>query len=229
MTLNKKEQTAVFEDALDFEVSKSIMAAISEHRAWSITKGACGLTALSWIALALLMPLKTVEPYVVTVDKNSGQTQVVRVLSQETDTLTQQEAIDRYWLANYLRWREVYDWYTLQNDYNNTLAFSSPTVKTEYASIFEGEKALDAVWGKRIKATVSILSIVNDAQNHIATIRFEKTIKNVEDRGTGQTSVWIATVGYRYVPDKEMTEQERLINPLAFEITSYRVDPELVR
>ena len=229
MTLNKKEQATVFDDALDFEVSKSIMAAKSEHRAWNITKGACGLTALSWIALALLMPLKTVEPYVVTVDKNSGQTQVVSVLSQETETLTQQEAIDRYWLSNYLRWREVYDWYTLQNDYNSTLAFSSPDVQTEYASIFEGENALDTMWGKRIKATINILSIVNDAADQIATIRFEKTIKNVEEKNNGKTSVWIATVGYRYVPNKEMSEQERLVNPLAFEITSYRVDPELVR
>ncbi|EGQ9287728.1 type IV secretion system protein VirB8 [Vibrio parahaemolyticus] len=194
MTLNKKEQAALFEDSVDFEVSKSIMAAKSEHRAWTITKGACGLTILSWLALALLMPLKTVEPYVVTVDKNSGQTQVVSVLDQTTDTLTEQEAIDRYWLSNYLRWREVYDWYTIQNDYNSTLAFSNP-----------------------------------DVQNHMATIRFEKAIKQVESKDKGNVTVWVATVGYRYVPDKEMSQAQRLVNPLAFEVTSYRVDEELVR
>lgn len=229
MTLNKKEQAALFEDSVDFEVSKSIMAAKSEHRAWTITKGACGLTALSWLALVLLMPLKTIEPYVVTVDKNSGQTQVVSVLSQTTDTLTEQEVIDRYWLSNYLRWREVYDWYTLQNDYNSTLAFSNPDVQREYASIFEGDNALDVAWGKRIKATIKILSIVNDAQTHRATIRFEKTIKQVESKDKGNPTVWVATVGYRYDPDKEMTQDQRLVNPLAFEVTSYRVDPELVR
>ncbi len=228
MTLNKKEQTAVFDDAVDFEVSKSIMAAKSEHRAWTITKCACGLTALSWLALVLLVPLKTVEPYVVTVDKNSGQTQVVNVLNQETGTVAEQEVIDNYWLANYLRWREVYDWYTLQNDYNNTLAFSHPEVQKEYASIFEGDNALDVQWGKRIKATVNILSIVNDADNHMATIRFEKNIKAVDSQNDGETSVWVATVGYRYVPDKAMNDQQRLTNPLAFEVTSYRVDPERV-
>lgn len=229
MTLNKKEQAALFEDSVDFEVSKSIMAAKSEHRAWTITKGACGLTVLSWLALALLMPLKTVEPYVVTVDKNSGQTQVVSVLDQTTDTLTEQEAIDRYWLSNYLRWREVYDWYTIQNYYNSTLAFSNPDVQREYSSIFEGDNALDVAWGKRIKATVKILSIVNDAQNHMATIRFEKAIKQVESKDKGNVTVWVATVGYRYVPDKEMSQAQRLVNPLAFEVTSYRVDEELVR
>ena len=160
MQMSKKEQSHIFEGAIDFEVSKSIMAAKSEHRAWTIAKGACVLTALSWVALVLLMPLKTVVPYVVTVDKNSGHTQILSVLNQKT--LTEQEALDTYWVSNYLRWREVYDWYTLQDDYNKTLLFSSRTVQAEYASIFEGDEALDTMWGKRIKANVTILSIVND-------------------------------------------------------------------
>ncbi|WP_150137770.1 virB8 family protein [Candidatus Enterovibrio escicola] len=229
MPLNKKSQATIFDDALDFETLKSVMAAKSEQRAWIITKTACVLTTLSWLALVLLIPLKTVEPYVVTVDKNSGQTQVVSVLNQKTETMTEQEAIDRYWLSNYIRWREVYDWYTLQSDYNNTTAFSSPNVQAEYASIYEGDNARDTIWGKKIKATVKILSIVPDDQDQIATIRFEKTIKNVEEKGIGKTSVWVATITSRYIPDKALTEQERLVNPLAFEVTSYRVFPELVR
>ena len=45
MELNKKEQAALFKgsDALDFEASKALMIANSEHRAWNITKGACAL------------------------------------------------------------------------------------------------------------------------------------------------------------------------------------------
>lgn len=226
MSMNEKEQDQIGDNAVDFEVSKSVMAAKSEHRAWTITKITCGLTTLSWLALVLLMPLKTVVPYIVTVDKNSGHTQILSVLDQKT--LTEQEALDRYWIANYLRWREVYDWYTLQDDFNNTLLFSSPAVQAEYSSIFEGDDALDTVWGKRIKAKVNILSIVNDTAKQLTTLRFEKTIKNVEDRGNGQTSVWVATITHRYT-DTEMTEEMRLVNPLGFEVTSYRVDPELAR
>lgn len=226
MSMNEKEQPQNGENAVDFEVSKSVMAAKSEHRAWTITKVTCGLTVLSWLALVLLMPLKTVVPYIVTVDKNSGHTQILSAIDQKT--LTEQQALDRYWVANYLRWREVYDWYTLGNDYNNTLLFSSPNVQAEYASIFEGDNALDVIWGKRIKAKVKILSIVNDAAKQLTTVRFEKTIKNVEDRGKGQTSVWVATITHRYT-DTEMSEEMRLINPLGFEVISYRVDPELVR
>lgn len=226
MTQTNKEQAAGFDDALDFEVSKTIMAAKSERRAWNITKGACGLTLLSWLALMLLMPLKTVEPYMVMVDKNTGQTQLLTTLEHET--LSTQEVLERYWLTNYIRWREVYDWYTLQNDYDMTMAFSNPNVQKEYASIFEGENALDAKWGKRIKATTKILSIVNDSGKKMATIRFEKNIKGVEDKGQGNTKVWVATVSYQYNTEA-VTEASRHKNPLGFEVTSYRVDPEFVR
>ncbi|EGU33961.1 virB8 family protein [Vibrio scophthalmi] len=213
-------------DALDFEASKSVMAAKSEHRAWSITKGACVLTGLSWIALVLLMPLKTVEPYVVSVDKQSGQTQLLTVLDEKT--LSQQEALDRYWIANYIRWREVYDWYTLQRDYDMTLAFSSPNVQTEFAAIYEGDNALDVEWGKRIKANVTILSIVTDPNTNIATIRFEKSIKAVEEAGVGISERWVATLAYTYNTTPR-SDAERLNNPVGFEVTSYRVDPELIQ
>ncbi|EGU30989.1 channel protein VirB8 [Vibrio ichthyoenteri ATCC 700023] len=213
-------------DALDFEASKSVMLAKSEHRAWTITKGACALTGLSWIALALLMPLKTVEPYLVTVDKQSGQTQLLAALNETT--FTQQEALDRYWIANYVSWREVYDWYTIQRDYDMTLAFSSPNVQAEYAAIYDGDNALDAEWGKRIKANIKILSIVSDVHTNIATVRFEKTIKATDDAGQGQTQRWVATLAYNYNLSPR-SDAERLLNPIGFEVTSYRVDPELIQ
>ncbi|WP_188012757.1 virB8 family protein [Photobacterium damselae] len=228
MILSKKTPDRISDSALDFEASKSVMIAKSEKRAWTIVKVTCGLTILSWLALVLLMPLKQTVPYVVTVDKNSGQSQVVNVLDTQTETVSEKEVLNNYWLSNYVRWREVYDWYTLQQDYDNTLAFSAPNVQTEYASIFTGKDALDSMWGKRIKATVEILSIVNNMKSQIATIRFEKTVKNVEDTGDGKKHVWIATIGYRYAPDKKMSAQERLINPLGFEVTSYRVDREMI-
>lgn len=227
MPLNEKDQAAIFDDALDFEASKSMMAAKSEHRAWTITKVACGLTGLSWIALVLLMPLKTVEPYIAMVDKNTGQSQLLTVI--DSNTLSEQTALNEYWIANYLRWREVYDWYTLQNDYDMTLLFSMPNVAQEYAKIFDGDDALNDKWGKRIKANIKIISIVNNDEAQIATVRFEKTIKNVDDKNHGKTTVWVATLGYQYQPQDELTEAERLKNPLGFKVTSYRVDPELIQ
>jgi type IV secretion system protein VirB8 len=226
MELTKKEQDKLFTetDALDFEASKSLMIANSEHRAWNITKGACALTALSWVALVLLMPLKTEVPYVAMVNEVTGYTQLLTTLSEET--ISKQDALDAFWVGNYVRNREVYDWYTIQDSYDSTLLMSSPDVGRDYANIFEGDDALDSVWGKRFKAQVRLLSkpII---KNNIATVRFEKTLSSVEDSRKGQSTTWIATLGFKYKTDAQSDEQ-RLKNPLGFEVVSYRLDPELM-
>ncbi|MCP3697461.1 MAG: type IV secretion system protein [Aliivibrio sp.] len=226
MELTKKEQDKLFTetDALDFEASKSLMIANSEHRAWNITKGACALTALSWVALVLLMPLKTEVPYVAMVNEVTGYTQLLTTLSEET--ISKQDALDAFWVGNYVRNREVYDWYTIQDSYDATLLMSSPDVGRDYANIFEGDDALDSVWGKRFKAQVRLLSkpII---KNNIATVRFEKTLSSVEDSRKGQSTTWIATLGFKYKTDAQSDEQ-RLKNPLGFEVVSYRLDPELM-
>ena len=226
MELIKKEQDKLFTetDALDFEASKSLMIANSEHRAWNITKGACALTALSWVALVLLMPLKTEVPYVAMVNEVTGYTQLLTTLSEET--ISKQDALDAFWVGNYVRTREVYDWYTIQDSYDTTLLMSSPDVGRDYANIFEGDDALDSVWGKRFKAQVRLLSrpII---KNNIATVRFEQTLSSVEDSRKGQSTTWIATLGFKYKIDAQSDEQ-RLKNPLGFEVVSYRLDPELM-
>ncbi len=226
MQLNKKENTVLFEDdkALDFEASLTLMSAKSEYRAWNITKGACALTLLSWTALVLLMPLKTEVPYVALVNEVTGYTQLLTTLSEET--LTKQEALDAFWVGNYVRTRENYDWYTIQEGYDTTLLMSNANVAQEYAGIFEGDDALDVLWGKRIKAQVRLLSkpII---KNNIATVRFEKNIKSVEDNSEGQSTVWIATLAFNYKTEPQ-SDEARLKNPLGFEVVSYRLDPELM-
>lgn len=211
--------------AIDFEASKAAMYERSNRRAWGIAGGAVGLNILLGAALAGLAPLKTVEPYALVVDKNSGQTEIITVLD-DTEKIPVQRALDEYWVGNYVRWREVYDWHTIQRDYDSTLLFSSPSVQGEYKAIFEGDDALDVRWGQRMKATVKILSIVTDSERKIATVRFEKTIKDTESQGEGQHTIWIATLSYQYKPQDRLSLEERRQNPWGFEVVSYRVDPE---
>ncbi|GAL15381.1 inner membrane protein forms channel for type IV secretion of T-DNA complex VirB8 [Vibrio astriarenae] len=197
--------------ALDFEVAQSVLLAKSERRAWMVAGSLGVVTVIALLAVALLVPLKTVEPYLVSVDKNSGHTQLITALDSQTHVISSQEAVNNYWVANYLRWREVYDWYTLQDDYNMTRLLSSAPVRTEYESLFEGEDALDTRWGKRIKAGVRIVSIVNDLSLGIATVRFEKAVKLAEERGEGEITAWVATIKYQFA-DRDMTQDERLKN-----------------
>ncbi|WP_047708294.1 virB8 family protein [Plesiomonas sp. ZOR0011] len=214
------------DEALDFEAHKAAMYASSNRRAWMISGASVGLVLILAGAIYGLTPLKSNEPFVLSVDKNSGQTEILTVLKDGNKAISSNRALDEYWIGAYVRWREVYDWYTIQQDYDSTIRFSSVPVQNEYKAIFEGDQALDALWGKRVKATVKILSIVTNTESKIATVRFEKTIKDSESNGKGQQTIWIATLGYRYKPQETLSVEDRRQNPWGFEVVSYRVDPE---
>lgn len=223
----KKKPESAHDDAIDFEVDKGLLLARSERRAWNVAKGACVLAVLSIIALVLITPLKTVTPYLVKTNEQTGYTEIVTIV--DNSTTPQDVALDRFWIANYVRYREHYDWYSLQHDYDNTLLLSSPTVSKQYAAQFQGDKALDVIWGKNMTASINILNIIPDTAKGIATVRFSKTISHVDSKDKGKPIIWVATLTYQYTPEAPLNMQDRLKNPLGFSVTSYRVDAELTQ
>jgi len=69
---------------------------------------------------------------------------------------------------------------------------------------------------------IRILNVSFLAPN-IASVRYEKTIR-ANDAVT--RSMWLATVTFRY-SNAAMSEDDRLVNPIGFEVTDYRNDPEV--
>src|SRR3546814_5091853 len=53
----------------------------------------------------MLTPLKTVEPYVIRVDKTSGEAQIVTAL-KGPQPQTYDDAVNRYFISQYVRLRE---------------------------------------------------------------------------------------------------------------------------
>lgn len=173
-----------------------------------------------------MQPLKTVVPYLVTVDKQTGYTEIQTVLTDATQ-LSQQEALDGYWVANYVRWHETYQWQSIQEAYDNVLLFSSDNVGRDYAQLFKNDKqSLEYRWGKNTEATVKITGMSFNATKPIATVRFEKTIRNVSTPIKPTPTRWIATVAYEYDLTREVSLSVRYKNPLGFTVTSWRIDPE---
>src|SRR3546814_4016003 len=57
------------------------------------------------VAVAALTPLKTVEPYVITVDRNTGEASIAAKLHGDA-TIPYDEAVRKYFLATYVRYRD---------------------------------------------------------------------------------------------------------------------------
>ena len=74
------------------------------------------------------------------------------------------------------------------------------------------------------EAIVSIRAIgfINDG---VANVRFHRTVRQAQQT---VESDWIATIAFTYTR-APMSEPDRLRNPLGFQVTSYRADPEVIR
>ena len=215
-----------FEAAIDWESSHIHGLEKSENRAWFVAKSCGALLGLSLVAIAIMMPLKESVPYVIRVDKATGATDIVTVLTEKK--VSADEVMNKYWVSQFMHARETYDWYTLQKEYDAVGLFASKTVAEDYAKLFEGENALDKKYGNGVRVTVDILSIVPD-DNFTATVRFTKTIKRTEPGAApGVQSTWVATLAYKYNGAALIGETTRLTNPLGFQVLTYRVDPEMV-
>jgi type IV secretory pathway component VirB8 len=221
-----EEKSDLFQAAVNWESSRLLAVEKSERRAWRIAGCSVGVTILAVAAIAMMMPLKESIPYVVRVDNSTGVPDIVT--SMVDKKVTGDEVMDKYWLAQYTRARETYDWYTLQRDYNTVGLLSSPHVGQGYAQQFEGKDALDKTFGKAVRSTVEIVSVVPSGKN-TGTVRFIKTTKRVDQEASpGTVTKWVATVAYEYRSTALIKESARLVNPFGFQVLSYRVDPEMI-
>ena len=76
----------------------------SRNRAWIFSFISMGIAVSSIITLMMILPLKTFEPYIVTVDRSTGYVEVAKGL--EAGNLSQDEAITQSNLVRYLSARE---------------------------------------------------------------------------------------------------------------------------
>jgi type IV secretion system protein VirB8 len=209
-------------------LERDYMAEILRSRqvAWYLAMGSSSLLAVALLALLFLTPLKTNTPFVLRVDNATGHVEVLTTLRESESSYG--EVVDSYFLNQYVLNREGYDDNTIQNAYNTTALLSDPEVQREYYAIFEGVQARDKVLKDHAKIMVQVRSITPTPEsspgNGIAVVRFSTQIKH-NNGSIEPLHNWIATMGYTY-KDAVMSSVDRRINPLGFQVTSYRIDPE---
>ena len=205
-------------------LERDYMAEVLRSRqvAWYLAIGSSSLLAVALLALLFLTPLKTDTPYVLRVDNATGHVEVLTTLRESESSYG--EVVDSYFLNQYVLNREGYDYNTIQNAYNTTALLSDPEVQREYYAIFEGAQARDTVLKDRAKIAVQIRSITPTPETGTAVVRFSTQLKH-SNGSIEPLQNWIATTSYTY-KDATMSSVDRRINPLGFQITSYRIDPE---
>jgi len=211
-------------EALDFELKLSDILQKSNTRAWIITFISLILLCVV-ILLYIFKPLIKTEPFVIQVDKSTGLTQMLSSVSEKT--IEYNEAIDKFFASQYVIKREQYHYDLLSNDYFYTQLSSTKKVAEEYRKIYAGKGARNKILGYRTEQSVKVLSVTLGKSAGIknATLRIEITTKT---KGViTDTRIKIVTLSYAYLPALKTTEKERLLNPLGFKVSTYRVDAEV--
>ncbi|MCZ6156849.1 type IV secretion system protein [Campylobacter ureolyticus] len=216
--------------AISYEASIRYLVEKSNRRAWLIAFLSIFISIISVTAVVFLTPLKSVEPYVIRVDNTTGMVDIITSVNQ-TEFVSDNEALDKYFTTSYVKIREGYFYNILQNDYTTVQIWSSPEVSSDYLKIYEGDNSRVDILKNRTEIDVEINSVTLGNSNgmKMATIRFNQIYKDAKSRTITNKKAKIVTLAYDYSPQSLMTENERLINPLGFKVLTYRVDGEVER
>ncbi|EKK8061363.1 type IV secretion system protein [Campylobacter jejuni] len=216
-----------FNTAIDYEASFRYLIEKSNKRAWLIAFISIFIAIISIIAVVLLTPLKTIEPYVIRVDNTTGMVDILTMLDEKE--IKANEALDKYFISTYVKAREGYYYDLLNQDYLLTQLMSSEKVANEYRALYEGDNARDQILKNSNEVSVQILSIVLGESNGVktATVRAIITTKNLTSKGTTQATKAI-TLSYDYILAKA-SEENRFLNPLGFKVLTYRIDDEVAQ
>lgn len=173
-------------------------------------------------AVLVLTPLKSVVPYLVRVDNNTGFADLVRPAS---DVITQEQVDDEFWLSTYIRFRESYNFSDSDANYGAVELMSYSDTFGEYRNFQLSKKGYTETLGNNRQMRVQINGIVFLAREDgsgTAQVRLTKTVldRNGAPDPAMRPATWLATVTYDYKNPPKRKEQE-WINPRGFGAKSY--------
>lgn len=195
----------------------------SRRTAWIVAAAAAAVAMLEAVALIVLLPLKTVEPYTLLVDRHTGFVQALEPL--EAQRITGDAALTQSFLVQYVIARESFDADALQANYRRVALWSGETARSSYLArmqISNPESPL-TLYPRTTVIETRVKSVSPVARN-VAMVRFE-TVRTDAGGQVQPPQAWVAMIRYRY-SGEPMRLEDRFVNPLGFEVLRYRRDAE---
>lgn len=195
----------------------------SNKRAWAVAIIAAIVALLEALALVYLIPLKTVEPYTLLVDRQTGNVEALAPL--DTQVIAPDSALTRSYLVQYVIARESFTFDTVQDDYRKISLWSDSRVAQLYHRQMEAShpnSPLAYLPAGSVIAT-EVKSVSSLGENR-AMVRF--VTRQSDQAGRAQAAQhWVAIINYSFTA-ADMSEADRYVNPLGFQVTGYRRDAE---
>jgi type IV secretion system protein VirB8 len=216
-------------EAQSWDADRAAQSLRSARAAWWVAGAGWFCALATALALALLMPLKRVEPFLVRVDNSTGIVDVVPIF---TGGATQEEAVTRYFLTHYLTVCERFNFATAESDYEECGAFHSAQRNQAWYALWTATNPASPLNqhkdGSTVRVQVNAVSFFARASGlkDLAQVRYLKAAR--QGAGAEETFThWIATIQYAYgEPSKD--PKTRRWNPLGFKIIDFHSEPEIL-
>ena len=195
----------------------------SRRTAWWVAGAATVVAILLAFALMLMMPLKTVVPYTLLVDRNTGFVQALKPL--DPDKVAPDTALTQSFLVQYVIARESFDVDAAQANYRKVALWSAETARADYLGYMQVSNPQSPfVIYPRSTVIETRVKSVSPVGRNAALVRFD-TVRRDAAGVPQPPRAWVAVIRYRYTGEP-MKLEDRFVNPLGFQVLRYRRDAE---
>lgn len=172
-------------------------------------------------SVSFIKGTKSIEPFVIEIEPKTGVPTVVEPLS--IVAYTADEAIARYFIWHYIKMREEYFSSTYRTTYQQVRLFSGDDVYGGYRRIMDLNNPRSPVnlYGAVTTRTIEMKSLVLQDKN-TAQVRIRTTVQGPSAGGTSDKIIYMSFMYSNF----EMSDEKRVINPLGFTVTAYRIEDE---
>src|SRR5579863_662482 len=220
---------AYFTEAASWDADRSAQSRRNLTLAWIMAGTGWLCAVMGSVALALLVPLKRVEPFVVRVDNTTGVVDVVPVYS---GTSSPDQTVTRYFLTHYISVCERFNFATAESDYEECGAFHAAQRNQAWYALWNPNNPASPLNvhkdGSTVRVQVEAVSFFQrlNGSSDLAQVRYLKA----ERQGTGaeeRITHWIATIQYAYTSPSSDPRVRRW-NPLGFKVLELTSEPEVL-
>lgn len=223
MSSKAKKGDAYFNEARSFEVDRMLQAKRSRTLAWITAGVATSIAVVTSVSTVALTLRPADPPVVIRVSEATGVAEVVSRL-KGGDT-TYDEVTSKYFSELYVVQREGFSKELAENTYNTVGLLSGSVEQKRFFDSFNPKNPMSPlnVFGDTTKVKIRVKGS-SFIKSNVLLVRYTR---EVERPGAERPEVshWAATVVFKF-SGSPMSEKDRRINPLGYQVMEYRVDPD---
>lgn len=222
---SKPDEAAYFEQGASWAQDRRDGLVKSRRVAWIVASGAMAVALCEALALVILMPLKTVVPYTLMVDRQTGFVQALRPL--DAQLVSGDRALTQSFLVQYVIAREGFDRDTAQSDYRKVALWSAGRARSDYVASMQAANP-DSPLARYPQSTIVDVQIksVTPLSNTSAMVRYDSRRRDAVGQVQPPQS-WVAMIRYGY-SGEPLSIADRFVNPLGFQVQRYRRSQEVL-